>query len=81
MDVPFRHLEFSPTHTCTLVSKARAPVRDDLDGKPLERKANISEADTAVLHNNIPSTHRWGAVFDQIKFIHSFNGDEVKEHT
>lgn len=66
MDITSRHLEFSLMHTCTLVSKAntRAPVRDDLDGKPLERKANISEADTAVLHNNIPSTHRQGAVFD-----------------
>lgn len=60
MDAPSRILALSlaGVHTCACLSNAstRAPVRDDLDEKPLERKANIPEADTAVLRNNIPST-------------------------
>lgn len=64
MDAPSRILSLSlaGVHTCACLSNAntRAPVRDDLDEKPLERKANIPEADTAVLCNNIPSTQRTG---------------------
>lgn len=66
-------LEFShaQTYTRTRLSDAntRAPVRDDLDEKPLERKANISEADAAVPHDNIPFTHKTRCCVSSDKFI------------
>lgn len=53
---------FSATIVLACLSNAntRAPVRGDLDEKPLESKANLSEVDTAVPHNNNRSTQKTG---------------------